>query len=169
VRIAIPAGSFPNAQHPAAMCAGDTETPQRVANTVLRAFAELAPVRIPAASQRTMNLVSAGGEGLVHTLRVIDHKARVSFSSDRRRHAPYGLRGGVSGAPGRNLVWPLQAPARVQASKTSSAWGQERPSSSRRRAGAAGARRRTRAEVARHRLGPTASTTMATARHAVGP
>ena len=191
VRIEIPAGSFLNAQHPAAVCAGNTETTQRVADTVLRAFAELAPARIPAASQGTMNLVSvggvdprngqrytyietigggqggrprgpgesgiqchmtntmntpiesleisyplrveryelrtgsggaglhAGGEGLVRTLRVIDHEARVSFSSDRRRHAPYGLRGGASGAPGRNLIAPLQGPARVQASKTS--------------------------------------------------
>lgn len=166
MRIAIPAGSFPNAQHPAAVCAGDTETPQRAANTVLRAFAELASVRIPAASQRTMNLVSAGGEGLVRTLRVIDHEARVSFSSGpaapralwpaRRRAGPQP-RLAAAGPRARAGVQDLVSVGAGEAVVV------ETPG------GAAGARRRTRAEVARHRLGPTASTTMATARHAVGP
>ena len=33
--IRIPKGSFLDAQHPAAVCAGNTETTQRVADTVL--------------------------------------------------------------------------------------------------------------------------------------
>jgi N-methylhydantoinase B len=56
-----PAGSFLNAVHPAAVCAGNTETTQRVCDTVLKAFALFAPDRIPAASQGTMNLIGIGG------------------------------------------------------------------------------------------------------------
>jgi len=61
VEIRIPKGSFLDAQPPAAVCAGNTETTQRIADTVLRAFAQIAPERIPAASQGTMNLIGVGG------------------------------------------------------------------------------------------------------------
>src|SRR4029453_18834057 len=61
IDIRIPPGSFLDAQRPAAVCAGNTETTHRVADTVLRAFAQIAPDRIPAASQGTMNLISIGG------------------------------------------------------------------------------------------------------------
>src|SRR5262245_21580576 len=61
VEITIPAGSFLDAQPPAAVCAGNTETSQRVSDTVLKAFAQFAPARIPAASQGTMNLIGVGG------------------------------------------------------------------------------------------------------------
>jgi N-methylhydantoinase B len=60
--IRIPEGSFLAARSPAAVCAGNTETTQRVADTVLRAFAQIAPDRIAAASQGTMNLISVGGQ-----------------------------------------------------------------------------------------------------------
>lgn len=61
VEIRIPKGSFLDAQPPAAVCAGNTETTQRIADTVLRAFARIAPERIAAASQGTMNLIGIGG------------------------------------------------------------------------------------------------------------
>ncbi|MCZ6532069.1 MAG: hydantoinase B/oxoprolinase family protein, partial [SAR324 cluster bacterium] len=61
VEIKTPEGCFLNAQHPAAVCAGNTETTQRVADTVIKAFAQLAPDRVPAASQGTMNLIGIGG------------------------------------------------------------------------------------------------------------
>lgn len=61
VEIRIPPGSFLDARAPAAVCAGNTETTQRVADTVLRAFAQIAPDRIAAASQGTMNLIGIGG------------------------------------------------------------------------------------------------------------
>lgn len=61
VEIRIPEGSFLDARPPAAVCAGNTETTQRVADTVLRAFAAIAPERIAAASQGTMNLIGIGG------------------------------------------------------------------------------------------------------------
>lgn len=61
VEISIPKGTFLDALRPAAVCAGNTETTHRVADTVLKAFAQIAPDRIPAASQGTMNLISIGG------------------------------------------------------------------------------------------------------------
>ncbi len=174
VTIRVPEGSFLNAKHPAAVCAGNTETTQRVCDTVLKAFALVAPDRIPAASQGTMNLIGVGGVdprsgraytyietiaggqggrpmgdgqdgvqcnmtntmntpiealeisyplrveryelregsagsglhrgglGVVRSLRVLDHQARISLQSDRRLHGPYGLHGGADGATGRN-------------------------------------------------------------------
>jgi N-methylhydantoinase B len=45
-----------------------------------------------------------GGVGIVRALRILDHEARVSLQSDRRRLRPYGLHGGEPGQCGRNLV-----------------------------------------------------------------
>jgi N-methylhydantoinase B len=176
IEIRIPEGSVLDAQHPAAVCAGNTETTQRVCDTVLRAFAQIAPDRIPAASQGTMNLIGIGGRdprtgrpytyieticggqggrprgpgmdavqvnmtntlntpvesleiayplrveryelrdvpggqgrhpggrGVVRALRILDHEARVSLQTDRRRNAPYGLHGGEDGSPGINRL-----------------------------------------------------------------
>jgi N-methylhydantoinase B len=61
IEIRIPPGSFLDARPPAAVCAGNTETSQGISDTVLKAFARLAPDRIPAASQGTMNLIGIGG------------------------------------------------------------------------------------------------------------
>ena len=61
VTVDIPKGSFLDAQRPAAVCAGNTETTQRLADTILRAFAQIAPERIAAASNGTMNLIGIGG------------------------------------------------------------------------------------------------------------
>jgi N-methylhydantoinase B len=176
VELKIPEGSFLAARRPAAVCAGNTETTQRVADTVLKIAAQFAPDRVPAASQGTMNLIGIGGqdprdgrpytyietigggqggrpmgsgddgiqcnmtntmntpiealeityplrveryelregsagpgqhrggEGLVRAIRILDHEARVSLQSERRRFAPYGLHGGGDGKTGRNAV-----------------------------------------------------------------
>lgn len=61
VTVNIPKGSFLDAQRPAAVCAGNTETTQRLADTILRGFAQIAPERIAAASNGTMNLIGIGG------------------------------------------------------------------------------------------------------------
>src|SRR5579863_9781753 len=61
VELKIPEGSFLAAKLPAAVCAGNTETTQRVADTVLKVCAQFAPDRMPAASQGTMNLIGIGG------------------------------------------------------------------------------------------------------------
>ena len=191
IEIRIPEGSVLDARHPAAVCAGNTETTQRVCDTVLRAFAQVAPDRIPAASQGTMNLIGIGGRdprtgrsytyieticggqggrprgpgmdavqvnmtntlntpvesleiayplrveryelrdvpgggglhpggrGVVRALRVLDHEARVSLQTDRRRHAPYGLHGGEDGRPGINRLVDRNGAARTVPGKGS--------------------------------------------------
>src|SRR5438067_1857330 len=61
VELHIPEGSFLAARPPAAVCAGNTETTQRIADTVLKVCAQFAPDRVPAASQGTMNTIAVGG------------------------------------------------------------------------------------------------------------
>jgi N-methylhydantoinase B len=176
VQVILPEGSFLNARHPAAVCSGNTETTQRLVDTILKVFHQFAPDRVPAASQGTMNLIGIGGRdprngrpytyietigggqggrpmgpgqdgvqcnmtntmntpiesfeiayplrveryelrdgsngsgrhrgglGIVRALRVVDHEARVSLQSDRRKTGPYGIGGGTPGSPGRNSV-----------------------------------------------------------------
>jgi N-methylhydantoinase B len=60
-----------------------------------------------------------GGHGVVRSLRVIDHEARVSLQSDRRRFAPYGLGGGKDGATGRNSVTDRKGESRDVPGKVS--------------------------------------------------
>src|SRR3954471_21220286 len=61
VELRLPEGSFLASRSPAAVCAGNTETTQRVADTVLKVCAQFAPDRVPAASQGTMNTIAVGG------------------------------------------------------------------------------------------------------------
>jgi N-methylhydantoinase B len=53
-----------------------------------------------------------GGDGVVRELRVLG-ECRLSIISERRAHAPRGERGGLSGAPGRNLVNGVPVPAKM--------------------------------------------------------
>jgi len=59
--ITAPAGSLVNARRPAAVVAGNVETSQRVADTVLLALAQA--VDLPAQGQGTMNNLVIGGAG----------------------------------------------------------------------------------------------------------
>jgi N-methylhydantoinase B len=180
LELKIPEGNVLAARHPAATCAGNTETTQRIADTVLKVCAQFAPDRVPAASQGTMNTIAVGGNdpraktpggrpysyietigggqggrpmgpgddgiqcnmtntmntpvealeityplrveryelregsagagkhrggnGLVRAIRSLDHTARVSLQCERRRFAPYGLKGGADAKPGHNYV-----------------------------------------------------------------
>jgi N-methylhydantoinase B/oxoprolinase/acetone carboxylase alpha subunit len=56
-----PAGTIVNASRPAAVAGGNVETSQRITDVVLGAFGRAMPLRIPAASQGTMNNVTLGG------------------------------------------------------------------------------------------------------------
>jgi N-methylhydantoinase B len=58
----VPPRSLVNAQPPAAVAAGNVETSQRIADVLLGALAQLAPDRVPAAGQGTMNNVLIGNE-----------------------------------------------------------------------------------------------------------
>jgi N-methylhydantoinase B len=63
LEIRAPAGSLVNARPPAAVVAGNVETSQRIADTVLLALAQAAPDLVPAQGQGTMNNVVLGGPG----------------------------------------------------------------------------------------------------------
>ena len=64
IRVIAPAGTIVNAQMPAAVAGGNVETSQRMVDTLFLALAKAAPLRIPAASQGTMNNLTLGGVGL---------------------------------------------------------------------------------------------------------
>jgi N-methylhydantoinase B len=57
----LPERSVVNAQPPAAVAGGNVETSQRIVDTLLRALAQAAPDRIPAASAGTMSNLTIGG------------------------------------------------------------------------------------------------------------
>ena len=56
-------GSVVDAQYPAAVVAGNTETSQRIVDVVFGALAQAMPDKIPAASCGTMNSLALGGAG----------------------------------------------------------------------------------------------------------
>jgi N-methylhydantoinase B len=56
-----PEGSIVNARPPAAVAGGNVECSQRIVDTLLRALAEAAPERVPAASAGTMSNLTIGG------------------------------------------------------------------------------------------------------------
>jgi N-methylhydantoinase B len=61
VTLIIPEGTIVNARPPAAVAAGNVETSQRIVDVLLRAFAQIVPARIPAASAGTMTNLTIGG------------------------------------------------------------------------------------------------------------
>ena len=90
VELRLPEGSFLASRPPAAVCAGNTETTQRVADTVLKVCAQFAPDRVPAASQGTMNSVIIGG----HDPRTMRREAGRTVISRRSAAARAGGRWG---------------------------------------------------------------------------
>jgi N-methylhydantoinase B len=61
VRVVAPPGTLVNAAFPAAVAGGNVETSQRIVDVLLRALAQAAPERIPAASNGSMNNLALGG------------------------------------------------------------------------------------------------------------
>jgi len=61
VTVSIPQRTLLNPSPPAAVAAGNVETSQRVVDALFGALAQLAPQKIPAASQGTMNNLTFGG------------------------------------------------------------------------------------------------------------
>ena len=59
-------GSIVDALPPAAVAAGNVETSQRIADSLLGALAQAAPDRVPAASQGTMNNVLVGNDDFAY-------------------------------------------------------------------------------------------------------
>lgn len=60
LEIVAPEGSLVHARAPAAVAGGNVETSQRIVDVVLRALAQAAPDRVPAASAGSMNNVALG-------------------------------------------------------------------------------------------------------------
>lgn len=60
VTVRAPVGSLVNARPPAAVVAGNTETSNRVTDTLFSAFAKALPGRVPAMGQGTMNNITFG-------------------------------------------------------------------------------------------------------------
>jgi N-methylhydantoinase B len=61
VTVKAPLGSIVNAVPPAAVAGGNVECSQRIADVLLRALAQAAPERVPAASYGTMSNLTIGG------------------------------------------------------------------------------------------------------------
>ncbi|MDE3230190.1 MAG: hydantoinase B/oxoprolinase family protein [Chloroflexota bacterium] len=61
VRVIAPPGAIVNALPPGAVASGNVETSQRITDVILGALAQALPDVIPAASQGTMNNMTAGG------------------------------------------------------------------------------------------------------------
>lgn len=61
LRIIAPLGTLVNARFPAAVAGGNVETSQRVVDVLLKALAQAAPERVPAASSGSMSNLALGG------------------------------------------------------------------------------------------------------------
>jgi N-methylhydantoinase B len=61
VSVITKAGTVVDARPPAPVAGGNVETSQRITDTLMRAFAQILPGRVPAASSGTMNNVTIGG------------------------------------------------------------------------------------------------------------
>jgi N-methylhydantoinase B len=84
IDIIAPEGTLVHARLPAAVAGGNVETSQRIVDVLLRALAQAAPDRVPAASAGSMNNVALGG--------VADGRAFAYYET---------LAGGAGAGPGR--------------------------------------------------------------------
>lgn len=67
IKIHAPKACLVNAEHPAAVAAGNVETSSRIVDAVFGALAEALPQKIPAASQGTMNNLAMGSVATADT------------------------------------------------------------------------------------------------------
>ena len=84
LKLITPRGSVVDAEPPSAVAGGNVETSQRIVDTILRALAQAAPDRIPAASAGTMSNLTIGG---------IDSRTRSPFTYYET------IAGGMGGGP----------------------------------------------------------------------
>jgi len=89
VSVITPPHSLLNPDFPAAVAVGNTETGQRIVDTVLGALAQALPGRIPAASQGSMNNFTVGG--------AINGRAFVYYETIAGGHGAGSLGDGISG------------------------------------------------------------------------
>jgi len=91
VTVIAPEGSVVNARPPAGVAQGNVETSQRIVDTLFGALAQALPDVIPAASQGTMNNITAGG---------IDPRLGVPFTYYETMGGGMGGRPGLDGLSG---------------------------------------------------------------------
>ncbi len=91
ITVIAPEGSVVNARPPAAVAQGNVETSQRITDVVLGALSLALPEVIPAASQGTMNNITAGG---------IDPRTQQPFAYYETMGGGMGARPGLDGLSG---------------------------------------------------------------------
>jgi N-methylhydantoinase B len=91
VTVIAPSGTVVNARPPAAVAQGNVETSQRLTDAIFGAFAQALPDVIPAASQGTMNNITAGG---------IDPRTQQPFTYYETMGGGMGARPGLDGLSG---------------------------------------------------------------------
>jgi N-methylhydantoinase B len=91
IELIAPPGTIVNARPPAAVAGGNVETSQRTVDVLLRALAQAAPDRVPAASAGTMTNVTIGG---------MDPRSGQPFAYYETTAGGMGARPGLDGVPG---------------------------------------------------------------------
>jgi N-methylhydantoinase B len=91
ITVIAPEGTVVNAVSPAGVAQGNVETSQRITDVLFGALAQALPDRIPAASQGTMNNITAGG---------IDPRTQQSFAYYETMGGGMGARPGLDGISG---------------------------------------------------------------------
>jgi N-methylhydantoinase B len=91
VKVIAPEGSVVNARPPAGVAQGNVETSQRIVDVLFGALAQALPDVIPAASQGTMNNITAGG---------IDTRSGAAFAYYETMGGGMGGRPGLAGLSG---------------------------------------------------------------------
>ncbi|HEY4387536.1 MAG TPA: hydantoinase B/oxoprolinase family protein [Ktedonobacteraceae bacterium] len=91
VTVLTPQGSVVNARPPAGVAQGNVETSQRIVDVLFGALAQALPAVVPAASQGTMNNITAGG---------IDPRSETPFAYYETMGGGMGGRPGLDGLSG---------------------------------------------------------------------
>ncbi len=91
IALHAPEGTIVNARPPAAVAGGNVETSQRMVDVLMRALADAAPERVPAASSGTMTNVTIGG---------IDPRTGKPFAYYETTAGGMGARPGLDGLSG---------------------------------------------------------------------
>ncbi|MBZ5630683.1 MAG: hydantoinase B/oxoprolinase family protein [Acidobacteriia bacterium] len=91
IELTAPAGTIVNARPPAAVAGGNVETSQRTVDVLMRALAQAAPERVPAASAGTMTNVTIGG---------MDPRSGKPFAYYETTAGGMGARPGLDGVSG---------------------------------------------------------------------
>jgi N-methylhydantoinase B len=106
VKVVAPLGTVVNAQPPAAVAGGNVETSQRIVDVLLKALAQAAPQRVPAASYGTMSNLTIGG---------IDPRTNQPYTYYETTAGGMGARPGMDGISGvhchmtNSLNTPIEA------------------------------------------------------------